>query len=172
MRAMGEHHQHEGKHAVHLALVARLRAQAAEIARLTSGLEETALARRTVPDKWSLKELVCHFRRMEAVFADRFKQMLTEDAIIVPYDDPDHDPVFIALTKRPTAEVLSEFFAERDALCRRLESLTPAEWHRTARHPQFAYYDLHFGVEYMVHHEAHHIYQLFQRRVPFGKMPH
>jgi hypothetical protein len=24
----------------------------------------------------------------------------------------------------------------------------------------------------MAHHEAHHIYQLFQRRVPFGKLPH
>src|SRR5262245_59155115 len=172
MPVMTDHHQHEGKHAVHLALVARLRAQAAEIARLTSGLDEAALARRTVPDKWSLKELVCHLRRMETVFAERFKKMLTEDAIVVPYDDPDHDPVFIALTKRPTADVLAEFFAERDALCGRLEHLTPAEWHRTARHPQFAHYDLHFGVEYMVHHEAHHIYQLFQRRVPFGKMPH
>ena len=29
-----------------------------------------------------------------------------------------------------------------------------------------------FGVEYMAHHEAHHIYQMFQRRVVFGKLPH
>lgn len=169
---MSEHHHHEGKHAVHLALVARLRAQAAEIERLTSGLDESSLAKRTIPDKWSLKELVCHFRRMETIFADRFERMLTEDAIIVPYDDPDNDPVFIAMTKRPTAEVIAEYLGERAALCRRLEGLTPAEWHRKARHPQFAYYDVHFGVEYMAHHEAHHIYQMFQRRVPFGKLPH
>jgi hypothetical protein len=172
MPAMGEHQHHEGKHAVHLALVRRLRDQAGEIARLTSGLDEASLATRTVPDKWSLKELVCHFRRMETIFADRFDQMLTQEATIVPYDDPDADPAFIALTARPTAEVIAEFLSERDALCSRLEALTPAEWHRKARHPQFAHYDLHFGVEYMVHHEAHHIYQLFQRRVPFGKLPH
>ena len=54
----------------------------------------------------------------------------------------------------------------------RFHPLTPAEWHRKARHPQFPHYDLHFQVEYMAHHEAHHIYQLFQRRVPFGKLPH
>src|SRR5688572_29457520 len=107
MPAMGEHHHHEGKHAVHLALVARLRAQAAEVERLTTGLDESALAKRTIPDKWSLKELVCHFRRMETIFADRFNRMLTADAIIVPYDDPDADPVFVALTKRPTAEVIA-----------------------------------------------------------------
>ncbi len=170
---MGDHHHHhEGKHAVHLALVQRLRAQAAEIRRLTSGLDEQALATRTVPDKWSIKELVCHFRRMETIFADRFARMLTEEATIVPYDNPDADPEFAALTKRPGADVLAEFLAEREALCRRLESLTPAEWHRKAAHPQFAHYDVHFGIEYMVHHEAHHIYQLFQRRVPFGKLPH
>jgi len=169
---MSEHHHHEGKHAVHLALVQRLRAQAADIERLTSGLGEDELARRSVPDKWSMKELICHFRRMETVFADRFGQMLAEEATIVPYDDPDNDPAFVALTGRPTADVLAEFLSERAALCRRLEGLTPAEWHRKAKHPQFAHYDLHFGVEYMAHHEAHHIYQLFQRRVPFGKMPH
>ena len=56
--------------------------------------------------------------------------------------------------------------------CRKLDGLTPSEWHRKAKHPQFPHYDLHFQVEYMAHHEAHHIYQLFQRRVPFGKLPH
>jgi hypothetical protein len=172
MPAMAEHHHHEGKHAVHLELVKRLRAQAADIRRLTSGLDETSLSTRTIPDKWSIKELVCHFRRMETVFADRFHRMVSEETIIVPYDDPEADPEFVAMKGRPTADVLAEFLADRDALCRRLEALSPAEWHRKARHPQFDHYDVHFGVEYMAHHEAHHIYQLFQRRVPFGKLPH
>jgi hypothetical protein len=172
MPAMAEHHHHEGKHAVHLALVERLRTQAAEVERLTSGVDEASLARRTVEGKWSMKELICHFRRMEAVFAERFSRMLAEESTVTPYDDPDADPLFLELTTRPIAEVLAEYLTERQSLCRRLESLTPAQWHRKARHPQFAHYDLHFGVEYMVHHEAHHIYQLFQRRVPFGKLPH
>jgi hypothetical protein len=38
---------------------------------------------------------------METVFAERFSRMLTEESTIVPYDDPDHDPVFVALTERP-----------------------------------------------------------------------
>jgi len=172
MPAMGEHQHTEGKHAVHLALVTRLRTQAAEIQRLALGLDEASLATRSVPNKWSMKELICHLRRMETVFADRFNRMLTEETTIVPYDDPDSDPLFHELTRRPAAEVLAEFLDERQALCLRLEGLTPAQWHRKAKHPQFQHYDLHFGVEYMVHHEAHHIYQLFQRRVPFGKLPH
>lgn len=165
-------HAHGDKHAVHLALVQRLRAQAAEVARLAAGLDETTLATRTLPDKWSMKELICHFRRMETIFGERFNRMLTEETIIVPYDNPDGDEVFQAMTARPAAEVLAEYLDEREALCRRLEALTPSEWHRKARHPQFPHFDVHFQVEYMAHHEAHHIYQLFQRRVPFGKLPH
>jgi hypothetical protein len=175
MPGMSEHHHHHShgdKHAVHLALVQRLRAQAAEVKRLAAGLDEAALATRSVPDKWSMKELICHFRRMETIFGDRFARMLTEEITIVPYESPDGDDVFLAMTERPTADVLAEFLSEREALCRQLEGLTPAEWHRKAKHPQFPHYDLHFQVEYMAHHEAHHIYQLFQRRVPFGKLPH
>jgi hypothetical protein len=90
----------------------------------------------------------------------------------VPYDSPDGDEAFLALARRPTADVLNEFLGEREALCRRLERLSPAEWHRKAKHPQFPHFDVHFQVEYMAHHEAHHIYQLFQRRVAFGRLPH
>ena len=157
---------------MHLALVQRLRVQAAEVQRLAAGLDESTLATRGVPGKWSMKELICHFRRMESVFGERFNRMLTEETTIVPYDNPDADEVFLAMTERPTAEVLAEYLDEREALCRKLEALTPVEWHRKATHPQFPHYDLHFQVEYMAHHEAHHIYQLFQRRVPFGKLPH
>ncbi len=175
MPAMAEHDHavHHDKHAVHLALVQRLRTQAAEVRRLTAGLDEVALAGRTQPGKWSLKELVCHFRRMESIFGERFRAMLKdENTVIVPYADPDSDEMFVALTRRATAEVLAEYLGEREALCRQLESLSPAEWHRKAKHPEFPHYDVHFQVEYMAHHEAHHIYQLFQRRVPLGKLPH
>ena len=108
--------------------------------------------------KWSLKELVCHFRRMESIFGERFRAMLSdENTVIVPYDDPDGDEVFVELTRRPTEEVVAEYLTEREALCRRLESLSPADWHRKAKHPEFPHYDVHFQAEYMAHHEAHHI---------------
>ena len=103
---------------------------------------------------------------------DRFNRLLTEDnPAIVPYQ-PEGDAEFAALTGQPTEIVLDEFLCEREALCRRLEALPPADWHRKGRHPEYEHYDVHFQAEYMAHHEAHHIYQLFQRRVPLGKLPH
>lgn len=165
-------HAHVDKHAVHLKLVDRLRRQAAEIRRLTRDLDETQLATPTVAGKWSLKELVCHFRRMEEVFGDRFNRMLTEDNPVVVSYSPDGDQDFIKLTQQPTETVLEQYLCEREALCRRLEGLSPSDWHRKGRHPEFEHFDVHFQVEYMAHHEAHHIYQLFQRRLPLGKLPH
>ena len=176
MHAMPETGQHSpaygDKHAVHLKLVDRLRRQAAEVRRLTKGMDEAALATRTVPGKWSPKELVCHLRRMEQIFGDRFNRLLTEDnPPVVPYS-PEGDEAFTALTQQTAEGLLEDYLNEREALCRRLEALSPAEWHRKGRHPEYEHYDVHFQAEYMAHHEAHHIYQLFQRRVLLGKLPH
>jgi hypothetical protein len=174
MRVMPEHHAHAhgDKHQAHLKLVDRLRRQAAEIRRLTLGLNEEQLATPTIPGKWSLKDLVCHFRRMEQVFGDRFDRVLTTDnPPIGPYS-PENDAAFVAFQTQPTEDVLQDYLREREALCRRLEGLSPADWHRKGRHPQFEQYDVHFQAEYMAHHEAHHIYQLFERRLPLGKLPH
>jgi len=167
-------HTHGDKHQVHLKLVDRLRRQAAEVRRLTRGLDESQLAARTVPEKWSLKELVCHCRRMEQVFGGRFEQLLTEDnPSIAPYGvAADADPLFLELQQSSTEDVLEAYLREREAICRRLEALPPAGWHRKGKHPEFAHYDVHFQVEYMAHHEAHHIYQIYQRRAPLGKTPH
>jgi DinB superfamily len=177
MPGMPEHglhldHPNLDKHAIHLALIKRLRRQAADVRRLTSGLDEATLATPTEEGKWSLKELVCHLRRMEEVFGDRVSRMLVEDSpAMLPYA-PDGDDMFLKLTEQAAERTLEDYSSEREALCRRLETLTSAEWHRKGLHPEFSHYDVHFLIEYMAHHEAHHIYQLFQRRVPLGKLPH
>ena len=85
---------------------------------------------------------------------------------------PEGDAEFARMAARPGAECLSGFLRERDRFAKRLEELTPEQWHRPGRHPDFPQYDVHFQVECMLHHEAHHVYQILQRRVPFGKLPH
>jgi hypothetical protein len=160
------------KHEAHRRIVARLRQQADDIRRITSGLDEESMARRVVADKWSQKELLCHLWRVQQVFEGRIDGMLAEDnPAIAPYE-PDGDAEFDRLVARPAAESLAAFLADRERATARLETLSPALWHRPGRHPEFAHYDVHFQVEYMAHHEAHHIYQMFQRRVPLGRMPH
>jgi uncharacterized protein (TIGR03083 family) len=168
-------HAHAGthdKHAAHQRLVDRLRGQGAEIERLTRGLDDASLSERTTPDKWSVKELVCHLWRVQRLFDERIQAMLTtDDPVLLPYS-PDSDSDFDKLVAHDATETRDAFLADRERFAARLAELTPAAWHRSGRHPEYPRFDVHFQVEYMVHHEAHHIYQLFQRRLPLGKLPH
>jgi len=165
-------HEHSDRHEAHRRLLARLREMPGDVRRITAGLDEASLAKRTVAEKWSLKELLCHLERMQEVFEGRIEAMLSQDNPVVARYEPDDDPEFNKMLAKPGADTLAAFLAHRARFAGRLEKLSPAEWHRAGLHPQFPHYDVHFQVEYMVHHEAHHIYQMFQRRLPFGKMPH
>ena len=160
------------KHAAHRRLVDQLSRQGAEIERLTRGLDDAQLSERTVPDKWSVKELVCHLWRVQRLFDERIEAMLArEDPVFLPYP-PDNDTDFQKLVAHDGTETRDAFLADREGLTERLLGLTPAAWHRGGRHPEYPRFDVHFQVDYMAHHEAHHLYQIFQRRLPFGKLPH
>jgi hypothetical protein len=165
-------HTHSEKHEAHRKLVTRLRQQAEDVSRMTTGLDEASLAKRTVPDKWSLKELVCHLDRVQQVFEERVEALLAQDNPSIVIYDPEGDKEFEEMVSRPSRNSLAAFLQSREKFADRLEKLSPAEWHRTGRHPEYPHYDVHFQIEYMVHHEAHHIYQMYQRRAPLGKMPH
>jgi hypothetical protein len=155
---------------LHRRLAARLRDQADDIRRLTSGLDEEALAHRPVPENWSLKELVCHIWRVQEVFEMRIEAMLTErNPHIKPYG-PENDPEFDEKLKHTCVELLEGFFEDREELLALLDSLPPADWRNHGVHPEYPHYDVQFAVEYLVHHEAHHIYQMVQRRPVAAKL--
>lgn len=159
-------------HEVHGRLAARLREQANDVRRLTAGLDEDSLAERTIPGKWSLKEIVCHLWRVQEVFEGRIEAMLTQaNPSIVPYS-PDQDSEFGEKLQSQAAELVEGFLAEREQLVTLLASLSASDWRRSGSHPEYPHYDVQFQVEYMTYHEAHHIYQMIQRRVPLGKIPH
>ena len=98
--------------------------------------------------------------------------MLTQEGPAIARYEPEGDAEFEKLAARPAAETLAGFLDARARLAARLGGLSPTDWHRLGKHPEFPNYDVHFQVEYMLHHEAHHIYQMLQRRTPLGKLPH
>jgi len=150
-------------------ILSRLRQQTEDVRRLTAGLDEQGLGRRVFHDKWSLKELVAHLHRVQQVFEGRVDAMLKRDnPEIEPYE-PEGDNLFETMAARPAAAVLPAFFNDRERLLRGLESLGPEAWLRTGTHPEFPGYGVLFQIEYMAHHEAHHIYQMFQRRAQLAR---
>jgi hypothetical protein len=156
----------------HRRLIDRLRIQASDVHRLTENLSEAQLAKRVIPDHWSLKELVCHIRRVQQVFIhDRLDAMLAADNPELVAYYPEDDDAFAGLLKRSTDEAIAGYLEERQRLIGRLEALSLTEWHRSGRHPVYVESDVYSLAEYCVHHEAHHIYQMFQRRALIGRVP-
>jgi len=149
---------------LHQRLILRLREQARDVYRLISGLPESQLNYRLEAGQWSLKEILCHLWRTQRVFEQRIETLLKENNPEIAIYEPDGDAEFERLVARPTAEALTGFLTERQRFLQRLESLAPADWERPGIHPEFPSYDVRFQVEYMVHHEAHHIHQMFRRR--------
>lgn len=163
--------QREAGASAHARVIDRLRSQAEDVQRLASGLDEAVLATRAIPEKWSVKELVCHVLRVQEVFEARLEAMLgAENPEIVPYS-PEGDPAFDRIAAHPTGEPLGRFAAGRAVLLERLGGLSAEQWHRAGRHPEYPHYDVHFAMEYLAHHEAHHVYQMYQRRAPLAKLP-
>jgi hypothetical protein len=153
-------------------LLDRLHLQALDVHRLTKDLDEKQLARRVLPDRWSLKELACHIRRMQQVFVDdRLELMLTQESPPLVAYAPERDPRFASMLQQPAESAITGFLEERQALIARLAALTPEQWHRPGRHPTYREIDVCSLAEYLVHHEAHHVYQIFQRRALLAALP-
>lgn len=149
-------------------LLRRLEVQACDVERLLAGLKEEDLARRSDPEKWSLRELLAHLWITQRLFLGRLEKMLAEDNPAIDPYDPAEDRDFPRAAARPAARILAEFLNDRAAFVARLAALRPEDWSRSGEHPEFPNYHIGFLVEYMVHHEAHHLYQIFRLRSQLG----
>jgi hypothetical protein len=155
----------------HRRLLDRLRYQALDVNRLAGGLHENHLSKRLFVDRWSLKELLCHISRVQQVFLnDRLDAVLAQDNPDLVAYEPEHDPKFHEQLARPGADLLADYLAERERLIGSLTALSKEQWHRPGRHPVYPESDVCSLAEYFVHHEAHHIYQMFQRRALMGRV--
>jgi uncharacterized damage-inducible protein DinB len=151
-------------------LIGRLRQHADDVRRITAGLDDAALERRPVEDKWSLAELVCHLLRVQDLFDERITAMLERDEPAFESYAPENDDGFVdVVASHRGTDAISVFLTGRRTFADRLDACTPDQWRRRGRHPTFAIFDVEFLVEYMLHHEAHHVYQMFMRRIELGQ---
>jgi len=147
-------------------LIGRLRQHADDVRRITDGVGDAALDQRIEPAQWSLTELVCHILRVQDLFEGRIDAMLGRDEPAFESYAPEGDAGFVDfVASHRGRKAVERFLTERDRFAGRLDALAPGQWLRRGRHPTFARFDVDFLVEYMLHHEAHHMYQMFMRRI-------
>ncbi len=144
------------------AMLAILRATPAAFRSLALQLPASLWAERPIPAQWSLAEIACHLRDVDAeVNLPRLQKVIRENNPFLPGMDTDPWAEARAYRNQDGAEALHRFTQTRLALLRLLEGLNPEDWSRPARHAIFGPTSLGELVSFIVGHDRLHIRQVY-----------
>ncbi len=140
----------------------RLRTQHEVIGVLISGLNESELTHRPIPDKWSVKENIAHLTCYQPRVISRINKILFDDnpsfAGYIPEEDPEF-PKFLTMT---IDELIAHQMEKRLEIVNLIINLSEEQMKRTGTHSKFGRMNLVEWTEFFLLHEAHHIYTIFK----------
>ncbi len=154
----------------HAALIDRLELHGRLFVQLFGAIEPAEEVHRSAPDKWCLREAVCHLHDEEREdFRARIAHVLNTPQQPMPKIDP---PAWFAerrYMEQPLTEMLPKFFAERDASVKWLRGLQDPGWKSFYMHPVVGPITAEFLLANWVAHDLHHIRQVNGMRYAYLK---
>jgi len=144
-------------------LVARLDAQLDSLRLVLARATPATLEARPRPEEWSAREHLAHLARHHAVFLGRLRRLLAEDRPALGRYRAEDDPEWPAWAGLPLDEILARLRAVRSELLALVRGLSPTESARTGLHPTFGELDVAGWLEFILLHEAHHLYTALVR---------
>lgn len=144
------------------AMLAILRSTPATLTSLSQGLPDGFWFERPAPTEWSLAEITCHLRDVDAeVNLPRLAKVTREINPFLPGMDTDRWAEERNYIQQDGRSALHRFMYDRIKLLSLLEGLTPAEWQRPARHAIFGPTTLQELVGFIVGHDRLHVRQAY-----------
>lgn len=143
-----------------LAVIDALRRAPDILLPLVHEVPTSIMKRRPAPRRWSAHEHACHLAHVHALFFERLEYMLADPApVIRPYLPGDQDADDLLL-QMDLGQCLDRFVRDRARLVARLETLTPAEWARTAAHGEYRTYSVFIMFRHLALHDFLHAYRI------------
>jgi len=106
-----------------------------ELDDLLSGLDEVTLRWRPIPNKWSIKEIMCHLRDMERLaYLARYRKLLSEHNPLLPNVDQDRLAFENDYINQDAKAALDEFKWLRAETIQTLQSAPIESWDRSGVH--------------------------------------
>lgn len=116
-------------------LLCNLKSLPNELEDLLNDLAEDTLRWRPIPNKWSVKEIMCHLRDMERLaYLARYRRMLTEDNPLLPNVDQDRIAIETDYINQDAKAALEEFKRLRVETIQTLEGAPAESWSRGGTH--------------------------------------
>jgi hypothetical protein len=116
-------------------IIWNLRSLPNELDDLLNGLDEETLRWRPIPNKWSIKEIMCHLRDMEReAYLARYMRILTEETPMLPNVDQDRIAFETDYISQDANAALAEFKKLRAETIRTLDGAPVEAWGRGGTH--------------------------------------
>lgn len=116
-------------------LLSNLKSLPNELEDLLKDLDEPTFRWRPIPNKWSIKEIVCHLRDMERLaYLARYKKILSEDNPMLANVDQDRIAFESDYINQDAYAALKEFKQLRSETLQVLESAPTEVWSRSGTH--------------------------------------
>jgi len=116
-------------------LLCNLKSLPNEIEDLLKDLDEETLRWRPIPNKWSVKEIMCHLRDMERLaYLERYRRILNEDNPALANVDQNQIAIERDYINQDAKAALDEFKQLRRETIETLEAAPVAAWSRGGVH--------------------------------------
>ena len=116
-------------------LLCNLKSLPNELDDLLKDLDEETLRWRPIPNKWSIKEIMCHLRDMERLaYLERYRRILTEDSPHLANVDQDRIAFESDYINQDAQSALKEFAQLRNETIQTLERAPTEVWSRSGIH--------------------------------------
>ena len=116
-------------------LLSNLKSLPNELEDLLKDLDEETLRWRPIPNKWSVKEIMCHLRDMERLaYLARYRRILTEDNPLLLSVDQDKIAIETDYINQDAKAALEEFKRLRWETIQTLEGAPTDAWCRGGTH--------------------------------------
>ena len=118
---------------------------------------ENQLDLHPVPERWSIRQVVCHLADFEIVYADRIKRVLAEDNPTLFGGDPEQFAAALAYDKRCVANELLLISSIRHQIASILQQADLEDYQRTGVHSEAGPLTLETLLERVTDHIPHHV---------------
>jgi hypothetical protein len=121
-----------------------------------------------MPEKWSMLEIACHLRDVEAFFAERYGKLANHDRPQLRGIKQDELAARLRYNEDDPAQVLKEFQSLRAESVAVLSALSYQSWQRGGVHPTRGTVTIAWTAEHAAEHDANHLRQVRALGERFG----
>jgi hypothetical protein len=146
-----------------------LAATARRLERLVYGMKSGPVSARPAPDKWSIKEIVCHLADCEVAYGWRYRKIISEPGAVIPPFDQNAWAENLRYREQPLKEALATYKILRSGHLTRFKNLSKAAWNKVGVHPSYGKITLRQMVVHIADHDRNHVAQVARLSGRTGK---